>query len=75
MILKTPLKERHSWSECNTSVSSDIQWSVFESTCNMHVPNKFIKTSVITVSVKWINNNGTSKCDYYIHSVLLFLYL
>lgn len=33
-------------------VSIDLLWRVFEGTCNMHVPNEFIKTSVITVNVK-----------------------
>lgn len=80
MILKAPgffffnIKS-HSFSVFNTFVSTDLQWIKLESTDNMHMPNEFIKTRVITVNVKWINNNGTSMCYHYFHTVLLFLYI
>ena len=81
MILKPPgfffffKYKSHSFSIFNTFVSTDLQRSTLESTDNMHMPNKFIKTSVIAVNVKWINNNGTSMCYHYFHSVLPFLYV
>lgn len=74
-IFKCDLKNIHHLSTHNTSVGSGLQWTGLESTCNNHVLNEFIKVGVITVNVKWINNNGTSKCYHYFHSVLLFLYL
>lgn len=42
----------HSSSEFNTFINTDLQWSVSESTDNMHMPNEFIKTSVIALNVK-----------------------
>lgn len=51
MILKVPFKKNHSLSEFNTFISTDLQWSVFESGCNMHTPNEFIKANVIIVNV------------------------
>lgn len=56
-------------------MSNGLQWTLLGSTHIMHMLNEFIKAGVITVNVKWINNNGTSKCYHYFHSVLLFLYL
>lgn len=26
-----------------TSINTDLHWSAFESTCNIHMPNEFIK--------------------------------
>lgn len=36
----------------NTFVSSGLQWTVLESTCNNHMLKEFIKIGVITVNVK-----------------------